>query len=466
MNHTPNTKQKKTWPLAVPVGILFLLLASACNYPLQIGLSAAASATGTASDPPSARTHAIPADAGTERPAFDSPPTETIVHRRKPGEPGAVLYYVGDYSSKASSAYNAASGGDDFLANLFERPFTSRDMEYLPEIDILRADIAKDEAWLYVTIRLEGEPDAAPPAARYGVELDTDLDGRGNYLIRAYAPNGTDWSTDGVRMWEDGNADVGGTKPLQAESDWSGDGYETLTFDQGRGRDPDTAWARIDPAHPDYVQLAFLRQAVGNTPTFLWSVWAEKNVGNAEWFDYNDFYDPDEAGSPIKGQPDYPIKALAAVDNTCRMSMGFVLAGDEPGACPVFQPTTAPTQTLTPTRTLKPTRTQEPLLISDIHVWFEELMYTDPCPFNARVWIAITATGSGTVYYDVFRKHNPTPYEFWTSGNRTFSGGGTQTIGLLWQINAHGVYHVQAHITSPIGLWSNEASMSADCGMM
>jgi len=36
----------------------------------------------------------------------------------------------------------------------------------------------------------------------YGVELDLDVDGRGDWLVLASKPTST-WSTLGVRVWQD-----------------------------------------------------------------------------------------------------------------------------------------------------------------------------------------------------------------------------------------------------------------------
>jgi hypothetical protein len=460
-------RSKVAGPLSGLLALTLLSSISACNLPSRVGEEPALSTASNGDITTPSRTRGSHANGAEETeaggPAFTPAPTETVVHQRAPGEPGSVLYFAADYSSKAASAYHAASGGDYYLTNLFERPFTAEAMDYLPEIDILRADIAKDGTWLYATIRLEEAP-AAGAEAWYGVEVDADLDGQGDYLIRTYAPAGTEWTTDGVQIWEDGNGDVGGTKPLRTETDWTGDGYEHLAFDRGRGEDPDSAWARSAPGNPKYVQLAFLQSAVENDMKFLWSAWAEKGEGDPGGFDYNDLYTPAEAGSAMKGQAEYPLKALAAVDNTCRMSMGFELTGSEPGACPVAQPTPTPTLTLTPTQT--PTQTNEPLLISGIEVHFSQLHYSDFCPFFAHVTIRITATGTGTVYYDVFRARSPESPAFWTDGAEYFVNGGTHSIALDWKIENQGIYRVLAHITSPVSLWSTEKSMGADCGTM
>ena len=62
-------------------------------------------------------------------------PTE-IPHNITPGEPGWIYkwFYDTDASKNANAGY--VTGGDDFVANLFERPFTETDMVYRPDVDI------------------------------------------------------------------------------------------------------------------------------------------------------------------------------------------------------------------------------------------------------------------------------------------------------------------------------------------
>jgi hypothetical protein len=76
---------------------------------------------------------------------------------------------------------------------------------------------------------------------------------------------------------------------------------------------------------------------------------------HADWFDYNDHFSQAQAGSPLGGSANYPLKAFFEVDNTCRWVVGFTPTGNEPGICPVAQPTPTFTlmPTLTPTVTLK-----------------------------------------------------------------------------------------------------------------
>ena len=61
--------------------------------------------------------------------------------------------------------------------------------------------------------------------------------------------------------------------------------------------------------------------------------------------DYNDHFTIEQAGSPVRDNQYYPLQALFAVDNVCRMSVGFNLSGNEPQACPVDK-----TKTVRPTK--------------------------------------------------------------------------------------------------------------------
>jgi hypothetical protein len=112
-----------------------------------------------------------------------------------------------------------------------------------------------------------------------------------------------------------------------------GDGYETLVFDQGKGSLTDGAWVRISPNDPKTVQIAFKLSMVGNPSSFAMGAWAGANIDPSQ-FDYNDHLTHAQAGDPNQANPQvYPIKALAEIDNTCRLAMGFVPSSTVPGLC-------------------------------------------------------------------------------------------------------------------------------------
>ncbi len=240
-----------------------------------------------------------------------------------------------DIRSATAGAQGYTVTGDNYLRNRFERPFTPQEMVYRPDLDILRGDLTFDDAWLYFLFTLEGpSPTSGGFPGTYAVELDTDVDGRGDWLIMAQGPVGTDWSTDGVQVWLDANDDVGGQQVMTAEGPTQeGDGYETLVFDQGLGDDPDAAWARLGSSAQ--VQVAVKRDLI-NDISFLWALWADDGLKDPARFDYHDRYSEEQAGSPLRDSPLRPLKEVALVDNTCRMYYGFTPTGSEPGLCAVF----------------------------------------------------------------------------------------------------------------------------------
>jgi hypothetical protein len=74
--------------------------------------------------------------------------------------------------------------------------------------------------------------------------------------------------------------------------------------------------------------------AIGNAPQFLWNGLADWGVRRPDWFDYNDHFTQNEAGSPLPIQADfYPLKALYGIDSTCRDAYGFTPTGTEMNLC-------------------------------------------------------------------------------------------------------------------------------------
>jgi hypothetical protein len=124
-------------------------------------------------------------------PASTETPTSTpIVHTLVPGElPASFLSEVTDRDSSATGAQMRVIGGENFTKNLYERPFNGNPMNtYFPDLDITRARLLRDSQWLYVEIRLVGQnPSGGLPGA-YGVEVDLNVDGRGDVLVMAARP--------------------------------------------------------------------------------------------------------------------------------------------------------------------------------------------------------------------------------------------------------------------------------------
>jgi hypothetical protein len=310
--------------------------------------AAAEAAAGVATEPPAA-TEVPPTVEATVEPSA----TATIEHTTFPANPGSIDSFMTDRSSRPLASEGRAIG-DNFDRLLFERPFSAEAMEYKDYLDITRGELSASSPWFYVIIHLEESPpaDANP---YYGIEIDIDMDGRGDWMIWGKGRPDTEWTTDGVQALQDTNNDVGGTTPINSDAPpQTGDGYDDLVFDGGVGLDPDAAWIRLSPSSPTQIQLAFKQTLIGPPGKFLWGVWSDEGPQNPAFFDYNDHWSISEAGSPVANTSYYPLKELAMIDNSCRWGYGFTPTGFEPGACyipPTPTPTNTPTYTPTPTNT-------------------------------------------------------------------------------------------------------------------
>jgi hypothetical protein len=262
-----------------------------------------------------------------------STPTIDIVHIDFPGQPGANTSSLSDRST-APLAEEQRAIGDDFERNILERPFDAENMEYLAYIDIAPgAELRLDPPWVYISIFLEGAP-PEDSQATYAVELDLNVDGRGDWLLITSAPLSDTWSNKGVQAYLDADGDVGGETPTHAETPpYEGNGYETLLFNEGSGIDPDAVFSRILLEPNTTVQFALNHSIIANDRTFMWGVWAFEGDIHPEWFEYNDMITHKEAGSPILGNSNYPLKELAGVDSTCRWIQGIVPRKNIPSTC-------------------------------------------------------------------------------------------------------------------------------------
>lgn len=254
-------------------------------------------------------------------------------HLQVPGKPKEKIdTYLTDFNS-IDNADVGFTYGDNYKANIYERPFTAEEMDYRGVIDIIRVNLKVSTTWIYVSIFLaEDLPEIGE--MKYGLELDLDVNGRGDYLIQSGLPLSSDWSVAGVQVYTDADGDVGGESPMFMDTpDPELNGYEVLVFDAGAGDDPDLAWVRRHPDEPNSLQFAFKYDLIGPTG-FMWSAWADEGLRAPDYFDYNDRFTAERAGSPYPGSPLYPIKALDLVDNTCRSYYGFTPSGNELGLCP------------------------------------------------------------------------------------------------------------------------------------
>ncbi len=269
-----------------------------------------------------------------------------------PGEPPFnVSSWLTDARTPANAKDAYAIAGDDHASNQYERPFTE-ELAYRPDLDILSASLTLDPQWFYVTIQLEGtQTGLETPDACFGVELDLNLDGRGEFVIWARPPFTTGWTRENLIIYGTSTDMVGGPRPLHSDAPWKGETYDTILFDGRQLSDDNTAWVRVSPADPQNLQIAFSPELFKQPIKFLWNVWADDGIKDPSRFDYNDVFTKKEAGSPYKWDPEYPPKSIWAVDNTCRAPYGFTPSGNVPGGCQIPAtpgPTTAgPTPTLT-----------------------------------------------------------------------------------------------------------------------
>jgi hypothetical protein len=238
-----------------------------------------------------------------------------------------------DTESSGTAPEKRAPYGDTYDLNFLERPFLA-DMTYVPDLDINFFSVSKDDDWYYVSIKLIGFDPNNSLGINYAVELDTDKDGFGNFIVWARPPYTTEWTTENVQVFVDENRNTSGASPLKSDAPFAADGYEKLIFDggQGIGDDPDLAWVRMASGESATIQFAFKRSMAGDV--FLAGVMADAGLKDVSQLDYVDRFTEAEAGSPVRRKPTYPLQALHSVDNTCREAFGFSPTGYEPMICP------------------------------------------------------------------------------------------------------------------------------------
>ncbi|HEY2980585.1 MAG TPA: hypothetical protein VGJ22_05355 [Anaerolineales bacterium] len=321
--------------------MILVIAALACNVPGGSGAQPAAPQALPSPTP----TPALPGEPGTPAPFV--PTVSPINHVLTPPDQPAAGSYNYDVPSDGTASEHRAPYGDLYRNNLFERPFTKSVMDYLPELDIVTFRLTADADWYYVSVEMTGGDMNSQIGANYGIELDVDHDGFGDYLIWTHPLFTTTWTTDIVQVYKDTNHDTGGVSAERSDAVFDGDGYDTVIFDQGVGADTDLAWVRLDPHIASAIQFAFKRSLAGGA--FMWGAWADAGLKDPSQFNYNDRFKEPDAGSPEKSEAYYPIQAIAQVDDTCWAAVGFKPTGFEPHLCPppditpTHQPKDAPT---------------------------------------------------------------------------------------------------------------------------
>ncbi len=354
---------KKTNAICLSLLIALSLILTSCNLPTSI----------ESEEEETAETITIEAEEeteveeATEEPVVEETEEETateepteVTHNITPGEPGWVSKYFFDTDASKNAGAGYVTQGDDFVANLFERPFTESEMVYRPDIDINKTEISSDSNFFYVTLYLNDTHPDGGLQGMYAVEIDSDRDGRGDLLVIADHPTSTTWDIMGVSVHKDPNGDVGGASIMRPDASYGGDGYEQVVFSNQVLDDPDVAWARVTTGDPPSVTLAFKKSLV-DRGTFVWGVWAADSMLDPALIDLHDNFTQTQAGSPYQSQSNYPLAAINLVDNTCRETFGFEAEDPIAGLCYVPEEPTA-TPEPTPTTTSEP----EPATITGV----------------------------------------------------------------------------------------------------
>ncbi len=244
----------------------------------------------------------------------------------------------GDHLRKQGNAY-VGMGGDVYASNLYERPFREQSQDtFFPDLDLRYARLMRQGDWYFAGLRIHGlNPGESRPTGYYGIEIDVDVDGRGEFLVWVSGPLTQQWVPQGVTVYQDVRVDVEGPWACRSDAPFRGDGYDHVVY----RADPKTAlawvrWTWVEQQGKRYpeVQIAFHRSTIGSPQDrFLWQAWADGVVRQPEAMAYHDRYTRPEAGVPYPGDVDFPVKSLARMDNTCRAAFGFEPTGTEPCLC-------------------------------------------------------------------------------------------------------------------------------------
>ncbi|MCA1900413.1 MAG: hypothetical protein LDL50_06870 [Chloroflexi bacterium] len=323
-----------------PVIAFFLILvfaALACNLPNPSNSVSPVNLPSATLPPPSPTPANLATATEVPSPTPELPtPTIEVPHSLIPSTDVKAGKLIVDVVSADTGPQKHAPYGDAYDINRLERPFL-QDMTYVADMDIASFNLAYDEKFFYVSIELVGTNPNNQVGINYGVELDIEGDGFGDVLIVAYPPYKPNWSTDNVQVRRDTNRDTGGLSGEKSDAPLPGDGYDKVIFDGGRGPedDPDLAWVRVNAGNKATVQFAFKRSLAG--AKFMYGVFADGGIRDVEALDYVDRFTEEEAGSPVRSDPHYPLKALYGMDTVCREVFGFKGTNQEPQRCSMIK---------------------------------------------------------------------------------------------------------------------------------
>ena len=246
--------------------------------------------------------------------------SEKETHIKTPADPGKAASSIIDFNSKPN-ANKKYTSEDQFTFDILERPFDDQ-MTYRGDVDIQKAEIKTDSNFIYFTIYIADPDNPKIKDDKFGIEIDTNLDGRGNYLVWFSAPANATWSTDHTAIYMDTNKDVGGKTPLNSDAPVHGDGYDKLVTSSEKMTDPDAIFVRRSPDTSSGLQVAIKPEIIGSPTSFMWGAWADGLIKDPAQFDYDDVYTIKEAGSPMASDKYYPLKKVYSMDNTCRTLYG------------------------------------------------------------------------------------------------------------------------------------------------
>lgn len=307
--------------------ILFLLTISGCNYPFP---QKAIPVPPTL--PPKPPPTALPTIELTVEPS-------PIPHVLIPVTGSGKEQTIHDQVNKSYASQKRAYGGDEYRNGRFERPF-NKNMEYLGYLDIVKVTMTREDP-VFVFVKIQVADPVVPATggeAYYGLELDLNLDGRSVYLIRGARPFTEEWSVNGVDVWKSTSS----MEPMAKSPGipiTGAFGFDLGLLLEGKGDDVDMAWIRLSPGTTDTVEIAFKNQLVdGPKGKFVWRPFTDGAPFHPNLYDLQNTYTLEQAGSPIAGEMDYPLKEVHSVDNTCRVASGYEATGKEPGLCPLPPP--------------------------------------------------------------------------------------------------------------------------------
>ncbi|HET6846088.1 MAG TPA: hypothetical protein VFH29_04595 [Anaerolineales bacterium] len=313
------------------LALMTILITSGCGLPVP---GAGGGGGGATAEQPAATLP--PADTA-------APPTSTAIpHLATPGAGSKAIANAHDNDECKTPDTKSVTVGDEFRINRFERPFTAKDMQYLPQIDIVGMSMTQDDTWYYIQMKMCGkDPATGTMSGNYGAEFDLNVDGKTEVLVLANGPIGTDWSANGVAIYADLNGDIGGASS-RPDDIYTGNGYETKVYESGQtlytgggdAADPDLAWARAS-ADTATVELAIKKTVLKDYKKWMWNPLASAYPLDPTKMYFNDTFTAERAGSARKGDANYPLNELAGFDNSCRLPANFDAKGDEPMGCNV-----------------------------------------------------------------------------------------------------------------------------------